>query len=186
MRLCPPFSKTVLDLSPERTYNKDRRRRNKRLASLWFIQNGFWDPEKPSLRRVAVFLMGLTNHDRNRKRSDVKGNPHKTSPPFGDVSQPLFTVALASSAPLRVTRVPQAVLYFTKSALNCQSFSGAGNAKRQNPYRGLQAGPRYGFFNLPEGLIPFTGGAHSAFWVRVLQSRFSQSGSAGASAWSAQ
>ena len=34
--------------------------------------------------------MGKTDHDGDRKRSDVKRKPHKTSPPFGDDSQPLF------------------------------------------------------------------------------------------------
>ena len=47
-------------------------------------------PENPSLGRVAGFLMGKANHDGDRKRSDVKRKPHKTSPPFGDDSQPLF------------------------------------------------------------------------------------------------
>ena len=47
-------------------------------------------PENPSLGRVAGFLMRETDHNLNRIRSDMKGDPHKSSPPFGDDSQPLF------------------------------------------------------------------------------------------------
>ena len=50
-----------------------------------------YQPEKPSLLAgVAVFLMRETDHNLNRVRSDMKGDPHKSSPPFGDDSQPLI------------------------------------------------------------------------------------------------
>ena len=79
---------------------ENRGHRNKRLASSCVIFLANIAKKNRHLAGVAVFLMCFTYNDRDRKGSDMERNPHKTSPPFGDDSQPLFlTVAMASSAP---------------------------------------------------------------------------------------
>ena len=63
-----------------------------------FVRTVF-QPEKPSLARVAVFLMGLPNHDGYRKRSNMERNPHKAHLLSEMIASHYFTVALVPSAP---------------------------------------------------------------------------------------